>query len=272
MPQQNPDPNAAIPGFESESFSFGGKRRSVFIGGSGPAVIVMAEMPGITPRVIEFAQRVRDHGFTVFLPHLFGRTGAPVGAAVMVRAIVPGCVSREFRAFALRTTPPAIDWLRALAREAHGRCGGPGVGAVGMCFTGGFALAMSTEPALLAPVLSQPSLPIGIRGPRISDLGLSDADLLAVRERVDEDDLCVLGLRFSHDRLVSPRRFETLRRELGDNFIGVEIDSSPGNPWGHRKLAHSVLTEDLIDEPGQPTHDALNQVLEFLTDRLQPAT
>jgi hypothetical protein len=137
-----------------------------------------------------------------------------------------------------------------------------------MCFTGGFALAMSTEPAMLAPVLSQPSLPIAVGAKRASDLGLSDHDLLTVVERARDEDLCVLGLRFTGDRLVPAERFAALRRVLGPNFIGVEIDSSEGNPWGHRKLAHSVLTEDLVDEPGQPTRDALEQVLDFLDERL----
>jgi dienelactone hydrolase len=256
--------------FSTETFSFAGKERTVYVGGDGPAVLVMAEMPGITPKVIAFARRVVDRGFTVYLPHLFGETGAAPGASTYLRAIAPGCVSREFTAFARRTTPPAIDWLRALARHAHQRCGGPGVGAVGMCWTGGFALAMATEPALLAPVLSQPSLPIGPSSAKKADLGLSDADLLTVKERVADDDLCVLGLRFTGDKLSPPERFASLRRELGDKFIGVEIDSSPGNPWGHRKAAHSVLTEDLVDEPGQPTHDALEQVLDFFSERLLP--
>ncbi len=259
----------AIPGYGSEQFSFGGKERTVYVRGDGPAVIVMAELPGITPGVLEFAGRLVDAGFTVFVPHLFGEPGAPIGAGTMAKAVVPACVSKEFRAFAMRTTPPAIDWLRALAREAHARCGGPGVGAVGMCFTGGFALAMSTEPAMLAPVLSQPSLPIALNKAHARDLGLSDQDLLAVKERAADEDLCVLGLRFSGDRLVPGSRFESLRRELGDAFIGVEIDSAPGNEWGHRKAAHSVLTEDLQDEPGQPTHDALLQVVDFLRTRLQ---
>jgi len=262
-----------IDGFTPEPFTFGGRTRQVYVGGDGPAVIVMAEMPGITPKVIAFARRVIDAGCTVFMPVLFGDPGREISGSYMAASMVPACVSREFRAFALRTTPPAIDWLRALARHAHERCGGPGVGAVGMCFTGGFALAMATEPEMLAPVLSQPSLPIAVGRRRGADLGLSDRDLLAVRERAEADDICVLGLRFSGDKLVPPARFASLRRELGDNFIGVEIDSSPGNQWGHRGVAHSVLTEDLIDEPGQPTHEALQQVLEFLRDRLlSPST
>ena len=113
-----------------------------------------------------------------------------------------------------------------------------------------------------------PAMPITVGAKRSADLGLSDADLMAVRDRVDSDDICVLGLRFTGDKLAPPERFASLRRELGENFIGVEIDSSPGNPWGHRRLAHSVLAEDLLDEPGQPTHEALEQVLQFLRDRL----
>ncbi len=257
--------------FDRTSFTHAGKERTVYRRGSGTAVIVMAEIPGITPAVADFARRVVDRGHTVYLPHLFGEPGAEPDPMRIVRSIAPACVSKEFRAFAMRSTPPAIDWLRALARYAHEECGGPGVGAVGMCFTGGFALAMSTEPALLAPVLSQPSLPIGPGGGRASDPGCSDADLLAVSERARDEDLCVLGVRFTGDRLSPGARFASLRRHLGDNFIGVEIDSSKGNPWGHKTLAHSVLTEDLIDEPGQPTREALEQVLDFLDERLAVA-
>jgi len=257
--------------FTTTTFSFGGTERTVFHRGEGTAVIVMAEIPGITPAVAAFARRVVDRGHTVYLPHLFGDPGAEATPGAIVRSIVPACVSREFTAFARRTTPPAIDWLRALARHAHQECGGPGVGAVGMCFTGGFALAMSTEPEMLAPVLSQPSLPIALNGARGADVGCSDHDLLAVAERARDDGLCVLGLRFTGDRMVPAARFASLRRTLGENFIGVEIDSSKDNPWGHRPMAHSVLTEDLIDEPGQPTRAALEQVLDFLDERLGSA-
>ena len=169
-------------------------------------------------------------------------------------------------------TSPVTDWCRALARSEHERCGGPGVGAVGMCLTGGFALAMMVDDAVVAPVLSQPSLPFAVRRRRRSaDLGISDVDLGIVKRRVAEDDVCVLGLRFSGDKLVPDERFARLQEELGDGFIGVTIDSSKGNPWGHRAAAHSVLTEDLKDEPGQPTREALEQVLEHFRSRLLPA-
>jgi dienelactone hydrolase len=158
-------------------------------------------------------------------------------------------------------------WLRALARQAHEECGGPGVGVVGMCFTGGFALAMMVDDVVLAPVLSQPSLPFPLGKSYRRDVGISDADLARVKERCDEG-ICVLGLRFTGDAVSPAERFQRLRDELGDAFIGVEIDSSPGNPDGHGKRAHSVLTDDLIDRPGSRTREALDQVLDLFRSRL----
>jgi dienelactone hydrolase len=182
--------------------------------------------------------------------------------------MVPACISHDFHALATGRTSPVIGWLRALARSLHEECGGPGVGAVGMCFTGGFALAMIADAPVLAPVLSQPSLPFPIGVRRKRDLGLSDEDLEKMKQKCAAEDLKVLGLRFTGDRAVPAERFERLRAELGDRFVGVEIDSSKGNPYGHRAAAHSVLTEDLQDEPGTPTRDALDQVLELFRSKL----
>jgi dienelactone hydrolase len=262
--------------FTKSSFTFEGVTRDVYRKGEGPAVIIMAEVPGITPKVLDFARQVVDIGCTAVLPSLFGTPGRSgfkgtrPDVGYMMSTVVPACVSKEFAAFAKNKTAPVTNWLRALAAAEFETCGGNGVGAVGMCFTGGFALGMTVDEHLLAPVLSQPSLPIGL-GKAGRALPLSPGDLTVLKRRVDEDDLCVLGLRFTGDRVAAPERFDTLQRELGDGFIGVQIDSSPGNPWGHRKGAHSVLTEDLVDEPGQPTFDALHQVLDFFRDRLIPA-
>src|SRR5262249_16688223 len=140
---------------------------------------------------------------------------------------------------------------------------------VGMCFTGGFALGMMVDERMLAPVLSQPSLPFAITAKQRAAIGISPADLTRVRQRA-ADGVCLLGLRFTEDRFVPAARFETLRRELGDGFIAVEIDSKPGNPHGIPKEAHSVLTAHLVDEPGHPTRDALDQVLALFRSRLTP--
>jgi dienelactone hydrolase len=190
-----------------------------------------------------------------------------------LRAIAPACVSKEFSAWATGKTSAVVAWCKALARHEHERHGGPGVGVVGMCFTGNFALAMLPDASVVAPVLSQPSLPLGISKKARAGLYMSDDDLTRVQQRLaGEPELCVLGFRFTDDKLVPKERFARLREVLGDRFVGVEIDSSKGNPHGNPRMAHSVLTEHLVDEPGHPTRDALEQVLDlFRTKLLQPA-
>jgi dienelactone hydrolase len=257
-----------LAGFERTTFAHEGAERDVFMAGTGPAVIVIHEIPGLHPGVVEFAQRVVEAGFRVYLPSLFGTPGRPVSTGYTLGVLPGACISREFTVLATNRTSPIVGWLRALAARAHDDCGGPGVGAVGMCFTGGFALGMMVDERMLAPVLSQPSLPFGVSGRRRASVGVSDADLAIVRQR---SDACLIGLRFTNDRAVPAERFETLRRALGDRFIAVEIDSSPGNPHGIPASAHSVLTLSLVDEPGHPTRDALDLVLNHFRDRLQSA-
>jgi hypothetical protein len=80
-----------------------------------------------------------------------------------------------------------------------------------------------------------------------------------------------MGLRFSGDSKSPADRFVRFRETLGDKFMGVEIDSSPGNPWGYKKSAHSVLTEDYSDDETSPTRRALEDVLTFFTTRLDVA-
>ena len=257
----------ALAGYQIGDFEHGGTTRTVLRTGTGPAVIVISEMPGITPRVAEFGRRVAAIGCTAVLPSLFGTPGRRPTLGYSLKTLTGGCVSREFTAFMRRRTSPVTDWLRALAAFEHGRCGGPGVGAIGMCFTGGFALGMMVDDRMLAPVLSQPSLPLPFGARRRRSVGISDRDLEVVRERVAEG-VCVLGLRFSEDGMAPAERFERLRKELGDGFIGVELDNSPGNPWYISKKAHSVLTEEFVDEPGHPTREALDRVLSHLAERL----
>jgi dienelactone hydrolase len=254
-----------LDGLDAFDASYDGVTHTVFRGGRGPAVIVMHEVPNLHPGVIAFGRRVIDAGFTVYMPSLFGEPGAPVTLRTNMRALARACVSREFATWATNRTSPITHWLRSLAREAHASCGGPGVGALGMCLTGGFALAMMVDDVVVAPVLSQPSVPFPIRRHQRRDLGISDADLATIRARTD---VCVLGLRFTGDVLVPAARFERLREELGDRFIAIEIDSHRGNLHGISPRAHSVLALDYIDTPGHPTRNALDQVLAFFGERL----
>ncbi|MEX2254673.1 MAG: dienelactone hydrolase family protein [Acidimicrobiia bacterium] len=257
-----------LAGFERSTFTADGETRDVYRAGSGPAVIVIHEMPGLHPGVADFARRVVDRGFHVRLPSLFGTPGRPVTVGYTIGSLVSGCISRDFASWALDRTSAINTWLRALAADAHDACGGKGVGAVGMCFTGGFALGMMLDDRMLAPVLSQPSLPFPIGKKRKAAVGISDADLAAVAERANGG-ACLMGLRFTEDVAVPAARFETLRRALGEKFIAVEIDSSKGNPHGFKRRAHSVLTEDFVDEPGNPTVDAMERVLAFFDERLR---
>lgn len=265
----------ALTDFTREPFTNGGVSHPVLRSGSGPAVIVMAEIPGITPKVAAFARRVRDLGLTVVLPDLFGVAGrdpepdANGWAATIaygVGSLVRICVSREFTLLATGRSSPVVDWLRALAAHEHDRCGGPGVGAVGMCLTGGFALAMAADDRLVAPVLSQPSLPLAVTPRRRASIDISAADLATVRNRCAAG-LQVVGLRFPSDGYVPDARFRFLREQLGEAFVAVELDDASANPAA-QLAPHSVLTEHLIDEPGEPTRDALDTVLGLFRDRL----
>lgn len=265
-----PEQRETLAGFAESTFSDGGISHQVFRAGAGPAVIVIHEVPGIHPGVVDLARRLIDRGYTAYLPSMFGKPGEAAGGRAIAKSIARVCISREFAVLADRSSP-ATGWLRALAAQAHRECGGPGVGAIGMCMTGSFALAMALEPAVLAPVMSQPALPAGLTARRRAAVGLDDGELARVKARTSQG-LGLLGLRFSDDRACPAARFETMRREFGESFESIEIDSSPGNRFGIAQSAHCVLTVDLVDTPGHPTRAALDRTIEFIGERLQPGT
>jgi dienelactone hydrolase len=263
-------PRGELAAYARSDFEHGGLRFDLFTRGAGPVVLVLTEIPGISPQVIGFADRLVAAGFTAVMPNLFGTAGRDPegrGGRLYAAATLAGlCVRREFTMFATNRTSPVVEWLRALGRELHARHGGPGIGVVGMCFTGGFALAMATEPSVLLPVMSQPGLPAGLPAAK-RDAGCSADDLACIAARKD---LQVVGLRFHADPLSPAERFATLRQALGERFIAVELQQRDGHPDSPLRPHHSVLTGSLIDEPGQPTHDALELVLRMLREKLVP--
>ncbi|MGA9275903.1 dienelactone hydrolase family protein [Ilumatobacter sp.] len=243
-----------ITGWERGEFTSAGITHDTYRKGSGPGVVVIHEIPGISPNVLRFADEVVERGFTVMMPDLMGTPGKAPSGPYIISSMVKLCVAREFTTFAMNKTSPVIAWLRALARNLHAEVGGPGVGAVGMCFSGGFALGMMVDEIMLAPVLSQPSLPASLGAARSGDLNLSPDDEAAVIQRA-QDGCQVLGLRFTEDRAVGTR-FDTLREKLGDAFIAIELPSNA-------KSDHSVLTEQRDDE-------SVARVLDFFVEKLQP--
>lgn len=272
MPRRSMSDDDPLEDFDPRVVTLDGVTKVVHLAGTGPAVIVMTEMPGISPHVARFSRWVADAGFTVYMPSLFGRDGSvpsvEEGAVTFQRA----CVSAEFRAFAANESSPVTIWLRSLARLAHRECGGPGVGAIGMCFTGNFALTMMLEPSMLAPVLSQPTLPLDDP----AGIEIAPDELAAVRGRLERDDLTVMAYRFKGDRFCKAQRFAAYSEALGDRFIARVLPDSAANPdtppFFEQVVAspHSVVTAHLIDEAGQPTIAARDEILSFFTQRLAP--
>lgn len=217
--------------------------------GSGPPVILIHELPGLTTGVIGFGEELVRAGYIVVMPHLFGRAGVPFSGGEMLRTMPKVCISREFTMLKAGRTTPVIGWLRSLARELDGEFGGRGVGALGMCFTGGFALAMMVDDAVAAPVLAQPSLPMAIGARRSADLGLSPGDLARVKARCAAG-VEVLGIHYRTDKATGTR-FETLTQELGEAFLRVDLDGE----------GHSTLTE-------QRSQAAVDAVLAFFGSHL----
>jgi dienelactone hydrolase len=255
------DPLAGLTRFD---FDDGRWTREVFRIGSGPAVIVIHEVPGLHPGVLAFARDLAEAGMTAYCPSLFGKPAKTVTRGYAIGEILKNiCVRREFRVWKDGRSSPIVDWLRALARQAHADCGGKGVGAVGMCFTGGFALAMMTEPAVVAPVMSQPSLPLRDK----SGLDCSASELACIKKRFKDEDLSLLALRFTSDKLVPDARIARLKAEFGDKVEVVELadaDAAPGVPMA----PHSVLTLHLHRSvPGSGSMQARDKVIAFFRER-----
>jgi dienelactone hydrolase len=263
-------PTAADPlaGWTSETFTAAGLSHEVWTraDATGPGVVLLPEIPGMSPEVMGLANHLVDAGFTVVVPSLFGEPGRKVTAAYAVGTLVKACITAEFAAFAKRKDRPIAEYVRALARHLHGRAGGKGVGVIGMCFTGGFALASAVEPAVLAPVASQPSVPFPLGAERKRDLCMSDEDRIEVRRRIDEEGLCLVGLRFSADRMSPAPRFAALEKAFGPGWRAIPISSGRGTDISG--LEHSVLTNAQVDDPAHPTHAARAEVTTFLLERL----
>jgi dienelactone hydrolase len=261
-------PEADLSGWSAAPFTGGGYTHDVYRKGEGPGVVLIPEIPGIHPGVLALGNHLVDNGFTVAIPSLFGTPGRPVSVDYTLPTIARACVAREFAAFATNKQRPVAVFLRALARDLNASTPGKGVGVIGQCFTGGFALAAAVDNSVLAPVLSQPSLPLPLTPAQRRNSGVSEPELNAVIDRATDEGLCALGLRFSEDK-VSPReRFQTLKDRLGDAFEVIEIDSGAGNEHGFTPTAHSVLTEELREVDGHPAYEARKRVVEFLTQRL----
>lgn len=245
--------------FSEFNFSFEDATHRVFSKGTGPAVIVLHELPGMPAECVELAERIAAQGFTVFLPLMFGKPGQSAFFSNLIHV----CISREFRCFARNESSPITNWLRALCREVYPKCRGRGVGAIGMCITGGFVLSMMLEPEMIAPVICQLGLPFDRTKQDRQSLGIMPQELEAAKAQV-ANGVPLLGFRFTQDQICPSERFERLRQEFGEAFYGTEIPSEAGKKVYGLLPPHSVLTYSFVDEQGNPTRQAMDRVLTFL--------
>ena len=231
----------------------GGGERIVYRRGKGPGVVLIHELAGMSPECVDLGRRLADEGFTVYMPLMFGEPMTDHG----IEPIVWPCVWREFNLLGARGKSPATDWLRALARQAHAESGGKGVGAIGMCLTGGFALSMMLDAEMIAPVLCQPSMPIAPWNK--AELGITAEELENAVKRSKRENIPVLGFKFAGDALCPNERFQTLKNEFGDRFRCVEI---PG-------AKHSVLTRHFKDLSPADRKKVWEALVGFLSERLK---
>jgi dienelactone hydrolase len=262
-----PAPTSSLDGWTPAPFTGGGLTYDVYTKGSGPGVVLIPEIPGLTPEVLGLADHLVESGFTVAVPSLFGTPGKPLSPGYGLQTMAKLCVASEMKAFAAGAARPISAFLRALAADLNTRTPGRGVGVIGMCFTGGFALATAVDDSVLAAVMSQPSVPFSVSSARKRDIGLSPAEAQTVQQRT-KDGLCLMGLKFSEDKAFSSQRFDAYRQTFGDAIELIVLDSSKGNPDGYSSTAHSVLTGEVRLDPPNSALAARERVVAFLTEHV----
>ena len=250
------------------SFDHSGLRHDVLSYGKGPGVLLLHELPGMSPRFLDLAVRVREAGFTVYLPLFFGRPGQ--FPYVRGSAALLFCLRREFYLLSRNRSSPIANWLRALCATMKRECKHNGVGVIGLCLTANLVLSIMLEPSVLVPVLCEPAIPLPFPGcgrKHKSSLGISAADLRDAKRRAASTP--ILGFRFTTDAICPAERFISLRCAFGSNFEETEICTGAENPGNIRNGAHAVLTEDFCGDPDHPTNLALTKILMRFNERLR---
>ncbi|MCB1706178.1 MAG: dienelactone hydrolase family protein [Halioglobus sp.] len=223
--------------------------------GSGAPVVIIQELPGIGPQTLHLADAFVARGFEVILPHLFGPLGKISMGGNLLRVF---CMRREFSLFEANRSSPIVDWLRALCRDIRAQGDHPGVGVIGMCLTGNFAISLMGDDSVLAAVSSQPSMPLM----KASELHMSADEIEGVRRRIDST-APMHAYRFAGDPLCNAQKFEAIDKAFNDSDNTRIVNHTlPGK-------GHSVLTIDFVDEQGHPTREALDSILSYFSAQLQ---
>lgn len=250
-----------ISGFTTERFTNGSKTRRVFVVGEGPPVLLMHELPGMSWATMLLAQRLADRGFTVYAPLLFGGIGQSNGFTGYLQS----CFGPDWNCTDPHGPSRVLTWLHALATDIAKRHAGMRMGAIGMCLTGSFPLALMDIPQMYAGVMSQPALPLGRKTlAEREGLGLTQAE---IDRALAQAKARFLALRFSADRLCTADRFKRLEDLLKDRLDTEVIDSGPGTTLPDQ--AHAVLTGWYEGTADTPTRHAFEKVVALLKAQLQ---
>ena len=225
----------------------------VYQRGSGKQVVLIQELPGIGQETLHLADRLVEAGFRVTMPHLFGPLGKTSIAGNLARVF---CLRREFSVFQANRSSPIVDWLKALCSDVKAKTTANGVGVIGMCLTGNFAITLMADDNVLAAVASQPAMPFG----KPSALHMSEDEAEAVRTGIDNK-APIKAYRFEADPMCTAAKFNALESAFNTEKERVEMTVIPGK-------GHSVLTLDFVDEKGHPTHKALEEIITYFGQQL----
>lgn len=250
--------------------TFGGRVPPVFTAGGGPPVVILHEINGASPALFAFAHRIAISGFSAFVPVLFGTPNAHPSQLDKIVQTVRVCLGKEFSCLNAHRSSPIVDWVRQLGaciyQEACAQnpnvCG---IGVVGLCLTGNFALAMAADEHLLAPVVSEPALPFPVpwSPENRSALGLCETEETALRGRLQRG-MEIAAFRFEDDPIVPLQRMNRLQEvaaECGSRVVG-NANVPPTCPD-----AHSVFTSH-FNPKDQDSRDAFEALIDFLKSKL----
>lgn len=232
-------------------------KHDIYRRGTGAPVILIQELPGIGKETLRLADRFVDNGFEIIMPHLFGPLEKTNMGANLLRVF---CMRKEFRLFEANKSSPIVDWLKALCQSIRDEKQVAGVGVIGMCLTGNFAISLMGDDSVLASVASQPAMPFH----KQAALHMNEAEIQATKDRIDKT-APMKAYRFAEDRTSSGEKFQCIHQKFNtDGAHRIDLNTLPGK-------GHSVFTLDFVDEDGHPTHQALTEILGYFKAQLQPA-
>lgn len=268
----------SLSGYEQFHFSHNRIDHPVYHRGDRghPPILLLSELAGFAPGLLMFADRLVQHHYQVYLPWMFGS----FAKRTPLRNAVRLCVSREFARLKAGVSAPITDWLRALSLYISVQNQNARLGAIGMCLTGAFVIPLIIDPQVKAAVAAQPSTPLSllyryfaIRTRIIKALNVSDEEIIAARQRLNEGEVHMFACRFRADRICPSEKLERLQHEFP---IGLEVKEYGGVDWRNslNRRPHATFTKEFriagedVDDT-HPSRQAFRDLICFLDKHLR---